>query len=178
MPIACLLIVCACKKSDSHTTQGLPGTWIFLGATVHSQTTADEGGGVTLMSTTNLVTKNNVGTISFKTDSMVVSGLGYSVDTSIIAYFYYNHVLYDSVQQPLNYTIQPTSANAKYSVIGSDSLYLPSGGLLSQLDSSSTGRGCKYQLMGDSLTLTENGIDTTGGAQTLIQAVMSLKRQK
>jgi hypothetical protein len=178
-PITCILLICACKKHNGTiTSQGIAGTWNFLGMKANTQTTANEGSGVTLKANSSFITTKNLGTITFSTDSMVVSGLGYTVDTTFMAYFYYNNVLYDSSKQTASYTIPPTSANAKYSVIGSDSLYFPKGGILSALDSSATGQGCMYVLQGDSLTLTANGIDTTGGAQTLIQAVISLKRQK
>jgi hypothetical protein len=177
-PIVYLLMVYACKKSGSSGSQGLGGTWIFLGITAHTQTTANAGGGVTSVATTNVVTKNNLGTITFKTDSMAASGLGYTVDTSFIVYFYYNNTVYDSAKQALTYTIPPTSATAKYSAIGTDSLYFPAGGILTALDSTATSQGCHYVLKGDSLTLTSNGIDTSGGAQTPFRSVISLKRQK
>ncbi|HEY4334978.1 MAG TPA: hypothetical protein VGM89_03750, partial [Puia sp.] len=168
-----------CKKhNNTLTSQGIAGTWNFLGMKANTQTTVNEGSGVTMKANTSFVTTKNIGQITFSTDSMVVSGLGYTVDTTFMAYFYYNSVLYDSSKQAASYTIPPTSASAKYSILGSDSLYFPKGGILTALDSSATGQGCVYVLQGDSLTLTANGIDTSGGAQTLIQSVISLKRQK
>jgi hypothetical protein len=177
VPLVCLLLVYACKKSGSSTPQGLIGTWIFLGANTQTQTSASEGSGITLSATTHFVTTNNTGTITFNKDSMVVSGLGYAVDTSYTAYFFFNGTVYDSVKQSLNYSIPPTSANAKYSIVNSDSLYFPNGGILTALDSTSTGQGGQYVLKGDSLALTTYGIDSTGGAHTTIQSVLSLKRQ-
>jgi hypothetical protein len=178
-PLTCVLLICACKKhNNTVTSQGIAGTWNFLGMKANTQTTVNEGSGVTMVANTSFITTKNIGTITFSTDSMVVSGLGYTVDTTFMAYFYYNHVLYDSSQQSASYTIPPTSASAKYSIIGADSLYFPKGGILTALDSSATGQGCVYVLKEDSLTLTANGIDTSGGAQTLIQSVISLKRQK
>ncbi|HEY4110294.1 hypothetical protein [Puia sp.] len=178
VPIVCILIVVSCKKSGALTSQGLGGTWAFLGMSAQTQTTADTTGGVRVVTSASFVTKSNVGTISFNTDSMAVSGLGYTVDTSFTTYFSFNSVVYDSVKQALSYTIPPTSVSAKYTMVGSDSLYFPSGGILAALDSTSKGQGSTYVLKGDSLTLTSQGFDTSGAAVTNIRSVIYLKRQK
>ena len=178
-PFLLILAVCACKKSNnnSNTSQGLVGTWNFLGMKVQTKTVA-VAGQVTTVALSNFNTTNNLGAITFTKDSMSASGIGYTVDTSFMAYFYYGGQVYDSSLQTLNYTIQPTSASSKYSLIGTDSIYFPNGGILTALDSAATGQGCQFVLHGDSLTLTANGIDTSGGAQTNLQAVINLKRQK
>ncbi|HLZ87557.1 MAG TPA: hypothetical protein VKQ52_09965 [Puia sp.] len=177
-PFIFILILFACKKSGTGASQGLSGTWAFLGMHTQTQTTSNVGGGVTLVANTTYNTKNNVGTITFSTDSMVISGLGYSVDTSYMAYFVFNNTVYDSSAQTLSLTIPPTSASAKYQVVGSDSLYFPGGGILTALDSSATqGQGSHYVIHGDSLTLTTRGVDTSGGALTVVNATIHLKRK-
>ncbi|HXB10302.1 MAG TPA: hypothetical protein VNW04_24435 [Puia sp.] len=177
IPLGFLLILGACKKTSGPSTKGLTGTWTFLGMTAQTQTTSPQTGGVTMVANSVYVTKNNTGTISFKTDSMVVSGLGYVVDTSVTAYFYYNNIVFDSASQAVSFSIPPTSATAKYSAIGTDSLYFPNGGILSALDSAATGQGSTYTLKGDSLTIFSQGVDSSGGVKTAMKATINLKRQ-
>jgi hypothetical protein len=177
-PVLCFLIICACKKSNSDTNQGLVGTWNFLGISGGTKTSANEGQGVTMVASPVFVTKNNIGSMTFAKDSMRASGIGYSVDTSFMAYFYYGGSIYDSSLQTLNYTVPPTSTTSKYSLVGADSIYMPSGGILTALDSSSTGQRCKYVLSGDSLILSVGGVDTTGGYETPYVGTIYLKRSK
>src|SRR5579864_6143341 len=97
-----LLILAACHKTNSSTTsQGLVGNWTFLYMTVQSKTTEDSLG-VSSVSIANYTTRNNSGTVKFTSDSMVVSGLAYSVDTTFMTYFYIAGALYDSVNSPLS----------------------------------------------------------------------------
>lgn len=178
-PVLCFLMFCACKKSNNNlTSQGLAGTWNFLGVSGHTKTEVNEGLGVSMVAYPAFVTTGNVGTITFAKDSMIASGVGYSVDTAFWAYFYYGGVKYDSSSQRLTYTVPPTSTTSKYTLIGGDSLYFPKGGLLTALDSASTGQSCTYAIKGDSLLLTSNGIDTSGGAHTDFATVITMKRSK
>jgi len=154
------------------------GTWNLLGISGATKTNVNEGQGVTMVANLAFVTRNNIGTMTFAKDSMKASGIGYTVDTSYMAYFYYNGSIYDSSRQSLNYVIPPTSSTSKYSLIGTDSLYMPSGGILAVLDSSSTGQRCKYVISGDSLTLSLSGADMTGGLQSPYAGTIYLKRAK
>src|SRR5579871_6848965 len=120
-----ICILFACKKSGSLTSQGLSGNWVFLGMSAQTQTTENEAGGVTAVANASYITKNNGGTIQFSGDSMVVSGLTYTVDTSFMTRFYYSGILYDSITSPLSLSIPASSATLKYKLIGSDSLYYP-----------------------------------------------------
>jgi hypothetical protein len=180
-PVLFIFMFYACSKSNnnnSSNSQGLVGTWNFLGVTGGTKTVVSEGLGVTMVAYPAFVTTNNTGSITFSKDSMNASGVGYAVDTAFWAYFYYGGVVYDSTRQPLSYTVPPTSTTSKYNLIGTDSLYFPKGGLLTALDSASTGQGCKYVLKGDSLLLTSGGVDTSGGAETSFVTTITLKRSK
>lgn len=178
-PVLCFLMIAACSKSGSNNgPQGIEGTWIVLGDTVQARTVVNEGAGVTLVAYPVFFTKNNVGTLTFAKDSMKATGLGYTVDTAFWAYFYYNGSLYDSSRQAMSYTVPPTSNTAKYNLIGTDSIYFPSGGMLTVLDSSSTGQGCTYIMKGDSLLLTTAGVDSSSGTKTTYLAKIALKRSK
>lgn len=176
--LAFLLVLFSCHKSNSSASQGLAGSWTFLYMNAQTQTTTHAGGGITAVAVSKYTTKSNAGTIKFTSDSMVVTGLAYSVDTTFTTYFYYGSILYDSASAPLSASLPPTSASAKYQVINSDSLYFPNGGILSALAPSATkGEGVLYTLKGDSLTLSMQGTDTTGGALTVVQSTIHLKRQ-
>lgn len=178
-PVLCFLMICACKKSNSGLNQGLVGTWNFLGIKATTRISGYEGQGVLMQAFPAFVTRNNTGSLTFfAKDSMSASGIGYTVDTSFIAYYYYNGSLYDSARQALSYTVPPTSTTSKYSLVGADSIYMPSGGILTALDSSSTGQRCKYVISGDSLTLSVGGVDTTGGSKTPYMGTIYLKRSK
>jgi hypothetical protein len=174
-----LLILFSCHKSNSKSnSQGLTGNWTFLYMNAQTQTTTNVGGGITAVAISNYTTKSNGGTIAFTADSMVVTGLTYAVDTTFTTYFYFGNTLYDSASAPLSATLPATSASAKYQVISSDSLYFPNGGILSTLDPSATqGEGGRYTISGDSLSLSTQGIDTAGGANTLVKSIIHLKRQ-
>lgn len=177
LPVGFLLFFAACKKSSSNSTKGLTGTWAFLGGSAQIQSTSQQPGGVTMVTNTNYLTKNNTGTMTFKTDSLIISGLGYSVDTTIKAYFYYNGTVYDSATQQVSLSIPPTSATAKYTMVGTDSLYFPNGGILSALDSASVGQGSTYVLKGDSLSILSQTTDSSSGVKTITKATLNLKRQ-
>jgi len=177
LPVGFLLIFAACKKSSSDSAKGLTGTWAFLGGSAQIQSTSQQAGGVTMVTNTNYLTKHNTGTITINKDSMIVAGLGYSVDTTIKAYFYYNGAVYDSASQQVSLSIPPTSAAAKYTMVGTDSLYFPNGGILSALDSASVGQGSTYVLRGDSLAILSQSVDSSNGTKTVTKATLNLKRQ-
>jgi hypothetical protein len=177
LPIGLFLIFTACKKSSSDSAKGLTGPWAFLGGSAQIQSTSQEPGGITMVTNTNYLTKNNTGTITFNRDSMIVSDLGYSVDTTIKAYFYYNGAIYDSASQQVSLSIPPTSATAKYTMVGTDSLYFPNGGILSALDSMSVGQGSTYVLKGDSLAILSQSVDSSNGTKTITNATLNLKRK-
>ncbi|GGA92304.1 hypothetical protein [Puia dinghuensis] len=143
---------------------------------VQSRTTTDTLG-ISSLSIANYTTKSSAGTVNFTSDSMIVSGLTYTVDTTFMTYFYIAGSLYDSISSPLTATLPPTSASAKYQMINSDSLYFPNGGILSSLAPSSTGQGIRYTLKGDSLTLSAVVAQTTGGTTINANETIYLKRQ-
>jgi hypothetical protein len=178
-PVLCIFMISACSKSNKNNdSQGLVGTWNLIGITATINIYASEGQGVIMSGYPTFVTKNNTGSMTFAKDSMRASGIGYSVDTSFVAYFYYGGSIYDSSMQALNYTVPPTSSTSKYTLIGSDSIYMPSGGILTALDSSSKGQRCMYVLAGDSLTLNVGGVDVSTGYDQPYSGKIYLKRSK
>jgi len=115
--VAFLLVLVACHKSGSSTPQGLSGNWNFLSMSAQTQLTSSEPGGVTAVALTNYLTKNNIGTITFAGDSMVIAGMGYSVDTSTTIIFSYNNTPFDTASQAVNFSVPPTSASSHYQLV-------------------------------------------------------------
>lgn len=173
-----LLIVVSCKKSSNSTkpSNGVTGNWKFINMNVQSQTNVTLGGGVTSVTTANYVTVNNAGTISFTTDTMAVTGLTYSVDTISTTIGYFNGVPTDTLTEPFSATLPATSAAVNYTVVSSDSLYFPNGGI-APTGLSSTGSGAHYVVKGDTLVLTSSVTNTTSGEVQSGTAVIKLLKQ-
>src|SRR5580658_2409718 len=107
-----VLIVFSCKKSNppSTPTNAVTGTYTFVNMNAQTQVTASEGSGITAVSVANYITQNNTGTIKFTVDSMAVTGVGYSVDTTVITSFYLNGTLYAADTTAFTATLPATSA--------------------------------------------------------------------
>lgn len=176
--VVSLFVLISCHKSGSSTPQGLNGNWNFLSMSAQTQLTSSEPGGVTAVASTNYITRNNTGTITFAGDSMVIAGMGYSVDTSSTIIFSYNNTPYDTASQAVSFSVPPTSASSHYQLVNKDSLYFPSGGLLTTFDSSATkGQGSRFTITGDSLIVSSQVIDSTGGVLTVAKSVIYMKRK-
>lgn len=171
------LIVVSCKKSNAPASNVVTGNWNFVNMSTQTQVTAIQSGD-TSVSYANYVTQNNAGSIDFTIDTMSVSGLAYSVSTTFTTYFYYMGVAYDTVTSPLSTSLPATSMSSGYKLIGNDSLYFASGGLLpSGLTSSSAGQGARFVISGDTLRLTVQATDTTTGQIEVGHGVITLVRQ-
>jgi hypothetical protein len=175
-----MLLFAACHKSSQGGANSGPlvGNWNFINMNVHTQATTNEGGGITGVAVSNYITQDNTGTIQFTNDSMVITNLAYSVDTTFTTYFYLAGVLADSVVTPISTSLPATSGTVQYQVIGSDSLYFPNGGILPQgLTGNGQGTGATYVLSGSTLTITSNATDTTNGTIEVGKAVITLQKQ-
>jgi hypothetical protein len=178
--ILCLsfgLVIVSCKKSSgpSAPSNAVSGTYTFVNMNVQSQETQNEANGITAVAAVNYITKNNTGTIQFTTDSMAVSGVGYSVDTSVITNFYFGGTLYSADTTAFTATVPATSTTQTYQVVGSDSLYFPNGGLIpAGLTSSGTGQGARFVVTGDTLKLYTSASDTTSGVIQTGSGVITL----
>jgi hypothetical protein len=176
-----MLLIAACHKSNSggsNSSGPLVGNWNFINMNVHTQATTNEGAGVTAVAISNYITQDNTGTIQFTNDSMVITNLAYSVDTTFTTYFYLAGVLLDSATTPISTSLPATSGTLAYTAVGSDSLFFPNGGLLPQgLTGNGQGSGATYVLSGNTLTVTSNAIDTTNGVVETGKAVITLQKQ-
>jgi hypothetical protein len=175
-----MLLVVACHKSNSGGSSSGPlvGNWNFINMNAHTQATTNAGPGITSVSVSNYITKNNTGTIQFTKDSMAINNLSYTVDTTFTTYFYVAGVFTDSIVTPISTSLPATSATVEYQVIGSDSIYFPNGGILPQgLTGNGQGTGATYVLSGSTLTLTSALSDTSNGVVEVGKAVITLQKQ-
>jgi hypothetical protein len=175
-----VLIVISCKKSNSPSTptNAVTGTYTFVNMNAQTQVTESEGGGITAVSVANYITQNNTGTIKFTVDSMAVTGVGYSVDTTAITSFYLYGTLYAADTTAFTATLPATSATQVYSVVNSDSLYFPNGGLIpAGLTSSGAGQGARFVVNGDTLKLYTSASDTSNGQMQTGTGVITLVKQ-
>lgn len=159
----------ACKKSNSgsnSSTNPLVGeTWNFVNLSSNANLTATESGLVSakIVDLTDFTTIDNSGTITFTTDSMSGSGIGYTIDTTYTTYTYVGSTG-DTVTTPFTTTVAPTSSSTSYQLIGSDSIYFGSGTPFSvSLYAGDTIKieGAHFSISGNTLTLTST-IDQAG----------------
>lgn len=176
---SCLLVALSCKKSaQPPASNAVTGTWNLVNVNVQSRVTAVQSGD-TSISYPNYITVHNTGSISFTIDSMAMSGIGYSVDTSFYTYFYLKGVIVDTVSSPLVATVPPTSIGSPYKMVNTDSLYFPNSGVFPTLvgTSMTQGQGVHFVVSGDTLRLTSQSSDTTTTQVVVGKAVITLVKQ-
>jgi len=171
--LSILLVAAACKKSNnSSNSNSIQGNWNFSYMTAQTVATVVAGPS-TSITYSNYKTKNNAGTVSFTSkDSMAITNLTYSVDTTAIAYIYTTGQPTDTLTAPVKFTLPPTSQTVFFQLVGTDSIYFPGGGI-----GSSVPTGGHYQIAGDSLKMSVQGTQAvTGGTESAVSTIV-LKRQ-
>ena len=178
-----VVLLCAgvsCKKSNPSSNGGsssIQGNWNFSYMTANTSVTATQTG-ITTVTNTNYKTKNNAGTIKFTADSMTVTGLTYTVDTTATAYIYYGSTLFDSVSAPFTYSLPATSQTVYYKIIGSDSIYMPNGGIVpTGYTGAVPASGGRFVIANDTLKLTVQGFQSASGATESVKGTIYMKRQ-
>lgn len=129
--VCCLLSMAACKKSSNGGNSGpnpLTGSWTFNGETSNASTTSTVAGPVSIkvVNLVNFNTTNNSGDLTFNSDSMVVAGLGYDIDTTVTTYTYVGATI-DTAISPLTVTTTPFDTLVTYKLVGQDSISFPNG---------------------------------------------------
>jgi len=176
-----LFAAVSCKKSNPNSngsgSSSVQGNWNFSYMTATTSVTATQSG-VTTVTHTYYKTKNNAGTIKFTADSMAVTGLTYTVDTTATAYVYYGSTLFDSVSAPFTYSLPATSQTVYYKIIGSDSIYLPNGGIVpAGYTGTVPASGGRFVIVNDTLKLTVQGFQSASGASESVNGTIFMKRQ-
>lgn len=144
--------------STSGTGSGsVLGTWNFAGftAAINMQVVQSDGTDVSkTVATSNYVSSNNKGTVSFAANTFAGTGLGYDLNTNFFVEDYLNGVLQDTMSFPFNFTLPATNSGGSYKLVGADSLYFTGGFIAVGLDSmESKPIGYKYSISGNKLTM-------------------------
>lgn len=188
----CLLFSVACKKSNNNSgSNPLAGSWNFVGETTNADITSNASLGPISIQVVNLIdfrTINNMGSLTFKSDSLDAVGVGYSIDTTYTTYTI-TALATDTSVSPLMATVQPADTSVSYQLIGQDSIYFPNGspfGLsVDSIQPPIQIKGAHFILSGSTLSITStinqsgnltvNGISlpTTG----TVSSVITLSKQ-
>jgi hypothetical protein len=192
--VVCLLLFAACKKSSSGGSSGpnpLTGNWAFDGETTNANIVSTTTFGPLSIKVTNLIafrTIDNVGTLTFTTDTLNAVGVGYDIDTTYTT-ITNTGLSIDTTTAPLVTTAQPANTSASYRLIGSDSIYFPNGSPFTiNVDSVQPPiqfNGAHFKISGTTLTLTStislNGPETVNGITApttgIISSVITLNKQ-
>ncbi|WP_207512586.1 hypothetical protein [Longitalea luteola] len=168
-----LLTIVSCQKEKSidtlNHTPGIPGggntggseigTWKFINMNVKTMVLIEMssmGQAERAITVSDYTTDNNAGTCTFDGSTMTNTGMAYDVDAMSTTYLYLNGTLEDSVDLPFTFTLPPTNSNATYKKIGSDSIFIQSGGLTTPGGGTIQGSsgGYKLNFIGNRMTLT------------------------
>lgn len=174
--VVLLLFTTACKKNNNSGNTGpnpLPGTWTFDGETTNADITSTASFGPISVSVRNLIdfrTIDNVGSITFTTDSLELAGVGYTIDTTYTT-ITNTGISIDTTISPLMTTAAPSSELFIYKFVGQDSIYFPNGSPFAlNVDSIQPPikiNGAHFTINGSTLTFTstinQSGNETVNG---------------
>ena len=164
-----IILFTACQKgiepfndnTGSSGTSPVSGTWNFISLTGNTQAIQEfTDDSIDYSTTTNsaYTSTNNTGTITFSDSDFTSNNIGYLVSSEFTSYNYENGVLIDTVHLPFSITIDSSNAAGTYKLIGSDSIYFPSGSFISVSGSAPTQSepgGGKISISGNTLTITQ-----------------------
>ncbi len=117
-------------NSGAGNVDKLKGTYVFVNMQAHTEGTVEATDGTDtekMVSISNYITKDNVGTVVIDAGKFTAINMGYSVDTTVKGYFYVNGVLDDTFESDFQFSTPPLSSVAPYRLVGTDSLYFTGG---------------------------------------------------
>ncbi|OQP45249.1 hypothetical protein [Niastella populi] len=112
------------------------GSWMFVSLTGKIDQTAEfsqSGASVKAVSSSNFISTNNDGTVTFDNSTMTANAITLAVNTTATTSIYMNGVLFDTEQTPFSQTLPPQNASSNYTKIGTDSLHFQDGGFLNAI---------------------------------------------
>jgi hypothetical protein len=187
LALSFIFIMVACKKDGAKGP--LDGNWTFTSMQVQDSSSDHYNDGNDELTTSTLyyTTKNNKGSVTISGGTMAYQGLSYSVDTVMSIKSYTDGTMTDELSSPFTFTLPSTSAASTFKIVGTDSIYFPSGGLVSigGMTTTTTGAGYKYVLSGNTLTMTTHLVkDSTDNSNGFpeqlhqdVKAAVTLTRQ-
>jgi hypothetical protein len=190
----CLLFSVACKKSNNSGNNSgsnpLTGNWTFVGETTNANITSNASLGPISIQVVNLIdfrTIDNMGNLTFTSDSLDAVEVGYSIDTTYTTYTI-TILASDTSVSPLMTTVQPANTSVSYQLIGQDSIYFPNGSPFAlNVDSIQPPiqiNGAHFTISGSTLTITstlnQSGNETVNGISLpttgTVSSVITLSR--
>ncbi len=151
--------------TGTGTSGSLVGNWkfLYLMANTVANTQYNAGGVLYLANTTSdYTTTGNTGTIAITSTTMNSSNLGYTVNATAYETTYLNGTQFGSpISLPFSSSVSGSSSSVNYQLVGTDSIYFASGGIVSSPSLTggtqpSVAEGGKYHFNGDTLFLTIN----------------------
>ena len=167
--ITAIILFTACQKgiepfddTGGSTPSGndVKGTWNFISLTANTQSIAeytDSGIDYKTITNSNYVSTDSTGSITFGDSTFNSANISYYVSSELTGYDYQNNILIDSTQMPFNITIDSSNSSGTYKLIGSDSIYFPSGSFISVSGSTTQSQpsGGKINISGNNLIITQ-----------------------
>ena len=133
---AFVILLSSCSKNnddnsgDGNQNPALIGDWNFSGMTLLAETTLEATDGVDtekLRTWYGYHSKNNTGTVKIDATQFTMTGVGYSVDTTIHNDYYLNGTLEDATEDPFQAILSPYNGTVPYQAIGTDSVFFEKG---------------------------------------------------
>ncbi len=171
-----ILFAASCKKSqNSAPANALSGNYKLVNIHAHTYSSADENAGgiddqtITVSDYTSI---DNSGGLDITGNTMSTVNMAYGVSTTLEGAEFIDGVFQDSLSFPFDVTIPASSNTSSYKLIGTDSLYFPSGFISSPNGGApvkTIAVGAKFLLSGSTLTMTiivppQISTQSTGGA--------------
>ena len=159
-----LFAFASCKKdsnSPGNSSDALSGTWNFTSVTASTQATGeynDAGDDIKDVTTSNYTSTDNAGTYTFSGGTATSAGITYSVSTTLYYTSYDNNVLVENDSTPYSVTVPSSGGVSTYKIIGTDSVFFPSGFVTSAdlsggAQQATTPLGYKFHISGNVLTM-------------------------
>lgn len=101
------------------------GDWDYVGMTAGTNATVvvpSPVGEVKAITTSGYKTKSNTGTVKITATDFILTGVGYSIDTTMTVKTYMNGLLISNQDMPFTMTAPPTNSTNPYTRINNDSI--------------------------------------------------------
>jgi len=170
--IALIVIFISCKKNSIKSQNAsLSGTWTLVSVSAQTQVISQYtnlGIVLTDIASSEYTSSDNTGLVNFSNGTATITNIGYTVSTDVFYENYQNKVLVDTFYAPFSKVFNPANSSNPYQVITVDSMSYNGGGIVSPTNlpegvSQAMVSGFKFNINGNSLTLTAHLNNTTSG---------------
>lgn len=164
----------SCSKDEDDTTP-LEGEYKFIGVTADMYSSNEmnvEGAMQKAVAKMAYVSDKNSGSINFVGARVVARGISYHIKTTLYGEGYVDGELVDTTQETVDLTMPLASSEAKFKMIGTDSIYFESGSIfMSSNNPKARPTGAKLRYEGDKIILDMIINDTQNVTQNDVKVV-------